>query len=86
MRDHINHMRHLFVETLAAKGVQRDFTFIKRQRGMFSMSGLTPEQVDLLREEHSIYMVRSGRVNVAGMTKDNMDTLCEAIAHVLGAS
>lgn len=86
MRDRINYMRHLFVETLAAKGVQRDFTFIKRQRGMFSYSGLTPEQVDLLREKHAIYMIRSGRINVAGMTADNMDALCEAIVDVLRVS
>jgi len=84
MRDRINHMRHLFVETLASKDLKRDFTFIKRQRGMFSMSGLTPEQVDLLRKEHSIYIIGNGRINIAGMTEDSMDTLCQAIADVLG--
>jgi aspartate/tyrosine/aromatic aminotransferase len=83
MRNRINHMRHLFVETLAAKGVQRDFTFIKQQRGMFSFSGLSSQQVDLLRKEHSIYLIGNGRINVAGMTEDSMDVLCQAIADVL---
>ena len=83
MRDRINDMRHLFVETLDEQGAGRDFSFIARQRGMFSYSGLTPEQVQALRERHSVYIVGSGRVNVAGMTEANMDYLCEAIADVL---
>ncbi|HOJ68005.1 MAG TPA: amino acid aminotransferase [Candidatus Hydrogenedentes bacterium] len=83
MRDRIHTMRQLFVETLAAKGVEQDFSFISRQKGMFSFSGLTPEHVQRLREEYAIYIVGSGRINVAGMTPDNMDRLCEAIASVL---
>ncbi len=83
MRQRINGMRTLFVETLQAKGVDRDFSFITRQRGMFSFSGLTRPQVDRLREEYSIYIVGSGRINVAGMTAGNMDRLCDAIATVL---
>ncbi|MCC9077695.1 aspartate/tyrosine/aromatic aminotransferase [Litorilinea aerophila] len=83
MRERINTMRHLFVETLNEKGVQTDFSFIARQRGMFSFSGLTPEQVKALRERYSIYIVGSGRINVAGMTEANMDYLCSAIADVL---
>ena len=66
-------MRALFVETLKAKGVKQDFSFIKRQNGMFSFSGLTKEQVQALRDRHAIYAVASGRINVAGMTKANMD-------------
>ena len=83
MRARINGMRQLFVDTLKAKGVGRDFSFISRQRGMFSFSGLTPEQVGQLRDQHSIYIVNSGRINVAGITGDNIDTLCSAIASVL---
>ncbi len=83
MRNRINDMRHLFVETLDEQGAGRDFSFIAHQRGMFSYSGLTPEQVQALRERHSIYIVGSGRINVAGMTMDNMEYLCEAIADVL---
>ncbi|MDE0080538.1 MAG: aspartate/tyrosine/aromatic aminotransferase [Caldilineaceae bacterium] len=83
MRNRINEMRHLFVETLDQQGAVRDFSFIARQRGMFSYSGLTPEQVQALRERHSVYIVGSGRINVAGMTEANMDYLCEAIADFL---
>lgn len=83
MRDRINQMRNLFVQTLENKGVDRDFGFIADQRGMFSFSGLTEEQVKALRDEHSIYIVSSGRINVAGMSESNMDRLCEAIASVL---
>lgn len=83
MRDRINEMRHLFVETLNEKGVDQDFSFIARQRGMFSYSGLKPAHVKALREKHGVYIVGSGRINVAGMTAANMDYLCAAIADVL---
>ena len=83
MRNRINDMRHLFVETLDQQGAGRDFSFIARQRGMFSYSGLSPEQVQALRERHSVYIVGSGRINVAGMTEANMDHLCAAIVDVL---
>jgi aspartate/tyrosine/aromatic aminotransferase len=83
MRQRISTMRHLFVETLQEKGVDRDFSFIARQHGMFSFSGLTPAQVKQLRDRFAIYIVGSGRISVAGMTDDNMDYLCSAIAQVL---
>ncbi|MCW8893131.1 MAG: aspartate/tyrosine/aromatic aminotransferase [Deltaproteobacteria bacterium] len=83
MRNRINEMRHLFVKTLKEKGVEQDFSSIIQQRGMFSFSGLTKEQVLQLREKYSIYIVGSGRINVAGMTVANMDRLCEAIKSVL---
>ncbi|MGQ9813957.1 MAG: amino acid aminotransferase [Candidatus Roseilinea sp.] len=83
MRDRINGMRALFVDTLKAKGVQRDFSFLKQQRGMFSFSGLTKEQVETLRQKYAIYILGSGRINVAGMTESNMELLCNAIADVL---
>ena len=68
MRDRINGTRKLLVETLVATGVDSDFSFILRQKGMFSFSGLTQEHVRKLRDEHSIYIVGSGRINVAGIT------------------
>ena len=83
MRERIAGMRQLFVDTLRRKGVQQDFSFITRQRGMFSYSGIQPEQVDKLRSDYGIYIVRSGRINVAGMTEGNMDRLCDAIKAVL---
>ncbi len=83
IRERINGMRSLFVRALAERGVDRDFSFIARQRGMFSYSGLTPDQVRRLREEYAIYVVGSGRINVAGMTEENMVPLCSAIADIL---
>lgn len=83
MRNRINGLRHLFVETLNEKGVQRDFSFITRQTGMFSFSGLTPDQVKALRDDYAIYIVGSGRISVAGMDESTMDYLCTAIAEVL---
>ncbi|MBI1312776.1 aminotransferase class I/II-fold pyridoxal phosphate-dependent enzyme [bacterium] len=83
MRDRINGMRTLFTQKMSEKLPDREFTFIERQRGMFSYTGLTPEQVDRLREEHSVYIVRDGRINVAGISHANVDALCAAIAKVL---
>ncbi|HUG92716.1 MAG TPA: amino acid aminotransferase [Planctomycetaceae bacterium] len=83
MRDRINGMRALFADTMQRHAPGRDFGFIRRGRGMFSLSGLSPEQVDALRERHSLYIVRDGRVNVAGMTADSMERLCGTIASVL---
>ena len=83
MRDRINGIRQLLVDSLKAKGVEGDFSFITRQLGMFSFSGLNPEQVKRLRDEYSIYIVNSGRINVAGITETNIDYLCTAIAAVL---
>lgn len=83
MRDRINGMRGLFVDTLKARGATRDFSFIVDQKGMFSFSGLTKAQVERLRDEHAIYIVGSGRINVAGMTDANMGPLCDAIVNVM---
>jgi aspartate/tyrosine/aromatic aminotransferase len=83
MRDRINGMRQLLVKTLKAKGVPGDYSFITRQRGMFSFSGLTPQQVETLKQKYAIYIVGSGRINVAGITEENVGPLCEAIAEVV---
>lgn len=85
MRDRINGMRTLLVKTLKAKGAPGDYSFITRQRGMFSFSGLTPPQVEALREKYAIYIVGSGRINVAGITEQNVEPLCKAIAEVVKA-
>jgi aspartate/tyrosine/aromatic aminotransferase len=83
MRDRINGMRQLLVNTLKAKGVPGDYSFITRQRGMFSFSGLTPPQVEALKQKYAIYVVGSGRINVAGITEQNVGPLCDAIADVV---
>lgn len=82
MRARIKAMRGEFVSQLASAGVEGDFSFIEQQNGMFSFSGLTPEQVEALKEEYGIYIVRSGRINVAGMTESNLPYLVKAIAAV----
>lgn len=83
MRDHIQQLRDLMVAKLAERGAKRDFSFISRQNGMFSFTGLTPEQVKTLQQEHGLYMVGSGRINVAGMSRSNIDAVCDAIVAVL---
>ncbi len=83
MRERIAQMRVLFVDTLKSVGVSQDFSFISTQNGMFSFSGLNKAQVERLREEFGIYIVGSGRISVAGMTRDNMPAICHAIAQVV---
>lgn len=83
MRDRINGNRQLLVDKLIEKGVTRDFSFITRQMGMFSFLGITPEQVQLLQDEYSIYMVGSSRMSIAGIANSNVDYLAESIAKVL---
>ncbi|HDR1022813.1 TPA: aspartate/tyrosine/aromatic aminotransferase [Pasteurella multocida] len=83
MRDRIKTMRSQFVELLKEFGADRDFSFIIDQNGMFSFCGLNPEQMDRLKDEFAIYAVRSGRINVAGITEDNIRYLCESIVKVL---
>lgn len=83
MRVRIKEMREAFVQGLADKGVTQDFGFISEQNGMFSFSGLTPEQVAKLKDEHAVYIVGSGRISVAGITPHNLPHLIESIAAVL---
>ncbi|AJY13612.1 aspartate/tyrosine/aromatic aminotransferase [Burkholderia dolosa] len=83
MRDRIRAMRNGLVERLKASGVDRDFSFIKAQRGMFSYSGLTAAQVDRLREEFGIYAVSTGRICVAALNTRNLDAVAAAVAAVL---
>jgi aspartate/tyrosine/aromatic aminotransferase len=84
MRDRINAMRQALVAALKKQGVPGDYSFIERQRGMFSFSGLTKEQVAALQSEHAIYAVGSGRINVAGLTPANVDRVAECIGAVVG--
>ncbi len=83
MRERINGLRRDFVEALKPYGLDEQFAFIAEQRGMFSYTGLTPEQVDRLRDEFGIYMVRSGRANVAGFSTENLSYVAKAIAAVV---
>ncbi|SEI66766.1 aromatic-amino-acid transaminase [Allopseudospirillum japonicum] len=82
MRTRILDLRHAFVNALKPQGLGDKFACIAEQKGMFSYTGLTPEQVDRLRDEYSIYMVRSGRINIAGINDQTLPYLCQAIAKV----
>ncbi|WP_394205966.1 amino acid aminotransferase [Shewanella waksmanii] len=83
MRERIAEMRSLFVSSLKQAGVTQNFDFINDQNGMFSFSGLTKAQVEQLKVDHGVYIVGSGRISVAGMTKANMPIICKAIAAVV---
>lgn len=76
--------RESFVDGLRRRGVARDFSYIRAQRGMFSFTGLSDEQVDFLREQKAVYVIRGGgRINVAGITPENVDRVCDAFAEAL---
>ncbi|MFT4197957.1 MAG: amino acid aminotransferase [Pseudoxanthomonas sp.] len=82
MRERIHALRAALVRKLAEAGAG-DFSFITRQAGMFSYSGLSREQVDRLREEHAIYAIGSGRICVAALNQNNLDKVAQAIAQVV---
>jgi aspartate/tyrosine/aromatic aminotransferase len=86
MRGRINGMRTSLRQAIDSRGIQLNANgngFIEQQNGMFTMSGLTKDQVAKLKAEHAIYIVGSGRINVAGITPSNIDRLCDAIAAVV---
>jgi aromatic-amino-acid transaminase len=83
MRERIKTMRHELVVRLAANGAKQDFSFIESQRGMFSYSGLSAEQVARLQKEDSIFALSTGRICVAALNTKNIDRVAKAIARVL---
>jgi aromatic-amino-acid transaminase len=84
MRTRIQAMRGKLHAVLSAKLPGRDFGYFLSQRGMFSYTGLTAGQVERLREEHAVYVVRSGRMCVAGLNSGNVEATAVAMAAVLG--
>ena len=83
MRDRIKVMRQTLVDGLKAAGVQADMSFITKQIGMFSYSGLTKDQMVRLRNEFGVYGTDTGRMCVAAMNSQNIDYICKAIGAVL---
>lgn len=83
MRDRIREVRSSLVEGLQAAGVTGDVEYITTQRGMFSYSGLSKEQMERLRSEFGVYGTDTGRICVAAINKGNIDHVVEAIAAVL---
>ncbi|NER59121.1 aspartate/tyrosine/aromatic aminotransferase [Pseudomonas sp. MAFF212428] len=83
MRLRIHGMRKQMVELLKQYGAQQDFSFVGRQCGMFSYSGLTVEQVARLKDEHAIYALDTGRICVASLNQNNIHVVTKAIVEVL---
>ncbi len=83
MRDRIREMRQKLQDTLTAKLPERDFSYFTKQRGMFSFTGLTAEQVVRLRDEFAVYMVENGRMCIAGLNNKNVEYVANAMAEVL---
>jgi aromatic-amino-acid transaminase len=84
MRERIKDMRARLHEVLEQRfGGQRDFSYFLTQRGMFSYTGLSEAQVNTLRDEHGVYLVRSGRMCMSGLSRDNVSRVAEAMAAVM---
>ncbi len=86
MRDRIHAMRKRLHAVLSAKLPGRNFDYFITQRGMFSYTGLSAEQADRLREDHAVYVLRSGRMCVAGLNSSNVEATAVAMAAVLARS
>jgi aspartate aminotransferase, mitochondrial len=84
MADRIITMRALLKQNLEKLGSKHDWSHITSQIGMFAYTGLSPEQMDALAKEHSVYATKDGRISVAGITSENVGRLAEAIYKVKG--
>lgn len=84
MRARMKRVRQQLHEALVQALPGRDFDYLLRQRGMFSYTGLSPEQIDRLRAEHGVYLVRSGRMCIAGLNTRNIQHVARGMAQVLG--
>ena len=83
MRERMHDMRALLSDALKAKAPDHDFSHLVRANGMFCFLGISAEQVVRLKKDYGIYMVASSRINVAGITAENVDYLASSIAAVL---
>lgn len=82
MRDRIRIMRQQLYKTLSNKIPEKDFSYFIKQRGMFSYTGLTPQQVKYLQDEFAIYLLTSGRMCISGLTPANIEYVANAFAHI----
>jgi aromatic-amino-acid transaminase len=83
MRTRILAMRKQLHAELSARLPGRELGYFLTQRGMFTYTGLSPEQVDTLREQHAVYLLRSGRMCVAGLNSRNVEATAVAMAQVM---
>ena len=86
MRERIIHMRQILSEKLSHAVPERDFSYLVKQQGMFSYTGLSAEQVDILKDQYAIYLLRSGRMCAAGLNLNNIDYVANSIAEVIKAT
>ena len=86
MRERIMQMRQILENKLSQALPERDFSYLVKQQGMFSYTGLSAEQADLLKNQYAIYLLRSGRMCVAGLNLSNIDYVAESIAEVIKAT
>jgi len=83
MRERIAAMRHRLFDVLSTKLPGRDFSYFLTQRGMFSYTGLNPDQCERLKKEFGVYILRSGRMCVAGLNSGNVEATAQAMAEIL---
>ncbi|HRK56349.1 MAG TPA: amino acid aminotransferase, partial [Burkholderiaceae bacterium] len=83
MRERIKQMRQALVDGLRSREVGANFDFVLSQRGMFSYSGLSAEQVERLKQDYAIYAVSTGRICVAALNTGNINAVCDALAAIL---
>ena len=86
MRERIIRMRQILNEKLSHAVPERDFSYLVKQQGMFSYTGLSAEQVDILKDQYAIYLLRSGRMCAAGLNLKNIDYVANSIAEVIKAT
>ena len=84
MRLRITQLRQQFVAAIADRLPDFDFDHVLNQRGMFSYSGISGEPVATLKNEHAVYLLKSGRINIAGINSNSLGRLCDSIAAVVG--
>ena len=82
MRERINELRSLLVTRIKEAGINQDFSFIEKEKGMFSFLGITIDQIQSLINDYSIYLVNSSRINVASINDNNIDYLVSSLAAI----
>jgi aspartate/tyrosine/aromatic aminotransferase len=83
MRERLRDMRQLLSDALRAQAPDHDFSHVVRAKGMFCFLGVSIEQVQRLKKEYAVYMVDSSRINVAGITRGNVEHIAKSVAAVL---
>lgn len=83
MRERLGEMRQLLHDALLEEAPGHDFSHLVRAKGMFCFLGLSPEQVSRLKKDHAVYMVDSSRINIAGISPDNVGHIARSVATVL---